>query len=53
MGAAATMIAAILKKHHWVAYVGLAIILWVAVDMIYRGSVEVIHEVDQTGVLAQ
>ena len=46
MGAAATIIATILKKHHWVAYVGLAIILWVALDMIYRGSVEVITEVD-------
>ncbi len=52
MGAAATVIAAILKKHHWVAYVGLAIILWVSVDMIYRGSVEVMIEVDQVGIMA-
>jgi YjbE family integral membrane protein len=50
MGAAATIIATILKKHHWVAYVGLAIILWVALDMIYRGSVEVVTEVDLSGV---
>lgn len=53
MGAAATMIAAILKKHHWVAYVGLAIILWVSIDMIYRGSVEVMRQVDQVGLLSQ
>jgi YjbE family integral membrane protein len=45
MGAAATLIAALLKRHHWIAYVGLAIILWVALDMIYRGSTEVMHEV--------
>ena len=34
MGAAATIIANLLKRFHWIAYVGLAIILWVAVDMI-------------------
>jgi YjbE family integral membrane protein len=44
MGIAASFIAAFLKKHHWVAYVGLAIILWVALDMIYRGSNQVIDE---------
>lgn len=51
MGAAATVIANILKKHHWVAYVGLAIILWVALDMIYRGSIEVVEEVGDMGAL--
>lgn len=45
MGAAATLIASLLKRHHWIAYVGLAIILWVALDMIYRGSTEVMREV--------
>jgi len=49
MGAAATFIATLLKRYHWIAYVGLAIILWVAVDMIYRGSVEVMTEVDTVG----
>jgi YjbE family integral membrane protein len=49
MGAAATMIAALLKSYHWIAYIGLAIILWVAVDMIYRGSIEVMVEVEQVG----
>ena len=31
----------LLQKHRWIAYVGLAIILYVAVDMIYRGANEV------------
>jgi len=41
MGLAATFIARLLHKHRWIAYVGLAVILYVAVEMIYRGSVEV------------
>ncbi|HEY1385151.1 MAG TPA: YjbE family putative metal transport protein [Dongiaceae bacterium] len=46
MGAAATVIANLLKRYHWIAYVGLAIILWVAVDMIWRGTMEVATHVD-------
>jgi YjbE family integral membrane protein len=46
MGAAAAAIANLLKRYHWIAYVGLAIILWVAVDMIWRGSMEVATHVD-------
>jgi YjbE family integral membrane protein len=42
MGVAAGIIASILKRYHWIAYVGLAIILWVALDMIHRGSNEVL-----------
>ncbi|WEX86495.1 TerC family protein [Sinorhizobium garamanticum] len=41
MGVAAGFIAKLLNRYHWIAYVGLAIILYVAVDMIYRGSIEV------------
>jgi len=41
MGAAASLIAKLLQKHHWIAYVGLLIILYVALEMIYRGSLEV------------
>lgn len=41
MGVAATFIARLLQRHRWIAYVGLAIILYVAVEMIYRGIVEV------------
>jgi YjbE family integral membrane protein len=46
MGAAATLIAGLLKRYHWIAYVGLAIILWVAVDMIYRGTNEVVNQMN-------
>jgi YjbE family integral membrane protein len=40
MGLAANFIARILEKHRWVAYVGLLIILYVSLDMIYRGALE-------------
>jgi YjbE family integral membrane protein len=41
MGAVDGWIARILQKHRWIAYVGLAIILFVALDMIHRGAREV------------
>ncbi|QFY62314.1 TerC family protein [Rhizobium grahamii] len=41
MGVAANFIARLLNRYHWVAYVGLAIILYVALHMIYRGAIEV------------
>ena len=41
MGVAANFIAGLLNKHRWIAYVGLAIILSVAGDMIWRGALEV------------
>ena len=34
-------IARLLGKYHWIAYVGLAIILYVSLDMIYRGTLEI------------
>ncbi|MBX3577917.1 MAG: TerC family protein [Rhizobiaceae bacterium] len=39
MGFAATFIARLLHKHRWIAYVGLLIILYVAIKMILDGSV--------------
>ena len=42
MGLAANLIARLLQKHRWIAYVWLAIILYVACEMIYRGSLELI-----------
>ncbi len=42
MGIAATFIARLLQNHRWIAYVGLAVILYVAVEMIYRGTQEVL-----------
>jgi YjbE family integral membrane protein len=41
MGVAASFIARLLHKHRWIAYAGLAIILYVAGDMIWRGALEV------------
>ena len=41
MGLAAGIIARLLQKHRWIAYAGLATILYVALDMIYRGGFEV------------
>jgi predicted tellurium resistance membrane protein TerC len=41
MGIAASFIARLLQRHRWIAYVGLAVILYVAVEMIYRGALEV------------
>jgi YjbE family integral membrane protein len=40
MGVAANLVARLLQKHRWIAYVGLAIIFYVACDMIYRGAHE-------------
>jgi YjbE family integral membrane protein len=40
MGVAANMVARLLQKHRWIGYVGLAIILYVACEMIYRGANE-------------
>ena len=40
MGVAASFIARLLHRHRWIAYVGLAVILYVALEMIYRGWLE-------------
>jgi YjbE family integral membrane protein len=41
MGLAATFIARLLNKHRWIAYVGLAIIVYVALKMMWEGWHEV------------
>jgi YjbE family integral membrane protein len=41
MGVAATFIARLLNRHRWIAYVGLAIILYVALEMVWRGFWEI------------
>jgi len=43
MGAAANMIAHLLHKHRWIGWIGLMIITYVAFDMIWRGSREVLE----------
>jgi YjbE family integral membrane protein len=42
MGLAAAFIAQLLQRHRWIAFVGLAVILYVAIDMIWRGAQEVL-----------
>ena len=41
MAVAANLLAKILNRYHWLVYVGIAVIVYVALEMIYRGSVEV------------
>jgi len=41
MGLAASFIARLLHHYRWIAYIGLLIIFYVALDMIYRGAMEV------------
>jgi YjbE family integral membrane protein len=41
MGAAASLIARLLQSHRWIAYVGLIVILYVALEMIYRGALDI------------
>lgn len=40
MGVAANLLGRVLQRQRWIAYVGLAIIVYVAFEMIYRGSLE-------------
>lgn len=41
MGVAANMIAHLLQRHHWIAYIGLLLITYVSFSMIWRGVAEV------------
>ena len=41
MAVAATYIARLLERHKWIAYIGLVIVGYVAVDMIWRGTNEI------------
>jgi YjbE family integral membrane protein len=43
MAVAAGFIARLLKRYHWIAYIGLAVILYVSVDMIWDGAMDVIN----------
>jgi YjbE family integral membrane protein len=38
MGAAANLIARYIDRYRWIAWIGLLVILWVAVKMIYEGA---------------
>jgi YjbE family integral membrane protein len=43
MGLAAAVIARLLSRFHWIAYVGLAIIFYVALRMIFDGTMELVE----------
>jgi predicted tellurium resistance membrane protein TerC len=45
MGIAANMIAKVLNRHAWISYAGLFIVLYVALNMIWRGGMMVWHAV--------
>ncbi len=44
MGVASTFIARLLERHFWISWVGLGIITFVALRMIWEGSTEVLHQ---------
>ena len=48
MGLAAAFIARILARNHWVGYLGLAVILYVSVSMIYEGALQIIGVMSQS-----
>jgi predicted tellurium resistance membrane protein TerC len=39
MGFAANYVARLIQRHHWINYIGLAVILYVSLNMIYEGWV--------------
>jgi YjbE family integral membrane protein len=41
MAFGANLVARMLNRHHWIGYIGLAVIVWVAGEMTYTGVVEV------------
>jgi YjbE family integral membrane protein len=47
MGVASTIIARVLDRYHWIAWLGLAIVAFVALRMIYDGSAEVLEVMEK------
>jgi YjbE family integral membrane protein len=45
MAVAAEWVARLIERHRWLAYVGLAIVAYVSIDMIVRGSQEVVKAI--------
>ena len=43
MGLAANYVARLIQRYHWINYIGLALILWVAGNMIYEGWLDGEH----------
>jgi YjbE family integral membrane protein len=53
MGVAATWIAKLLQKHAWIGYIGLAIVLFVSLKMIWEGHRQVVVRTNETGAYNQ
>jgi YjbE family integral membrane protein len=51
MAVAATFIARLLQRHHWIAYIGLAVILYIAGSMIWDGTIEVMEAAEVSGLM--
>jgi YjbE family integral membrane protein len=51
MGVAAGFVAGMMKRWPWIAYIGLVIILWVALGMIYRGTHQVVDKMNDATAL--
>jgi YjbE family integral membrane protein len=49
MAIASRFIADLLARYPWISWIGLAIVLWVAVDMIYDGTQQVVCELSSGG----
>jgi YjbE family integral membrane protein len=49
MGVAASLVARLLTRFRWLAWVGLAIVLYVSVTMIWQGSFQVAHKAGWAG----
>ena len=45
MGVAANMVARVLGRYPWISYAGLFIVLYVALNMIWRGGILILHAV--------
>jgi len=43
MAVAADLVARLIVKHRWLGYAGLAVVAYVAIDMVVRGTREVVH----------
>jgi YjbE family integral membrane protein len=43
MGFAANYVAKLIERHHWINYLGLAVVLWVAGNMVYQGWMDGEH----------
>jgi YjbE family integral membrane protein len=51
MAVASTFIARWIERYHWIAYIGLAIVAYVAIDMIWRGAGEITTNLVRLGAI--